>query len=350
MSDAAASPPSLQAAWTGGQYSVVRFVAAATLAVAMAWQAATAAEFDASSPLLALACAGVAVGIGTGERVLAVLAGLALSFNAVTDITPAANQYAAAWLWMHACLPSSPYLSLSARGRTDPRGSWTMPWWFPVNSIALLVLARAVGAAHAVWDGNTMLAGLFVFTAVLVVTRATALAGWALSLGLGLGLAATGHGNLSSAWILHVVTFQPGWIVRRASGDAGTVFYDGSCAMCHGVVRFLLGEDTRAAFRIAPLGGDAFLAQVPEAMRRGLPDSVLLVRDGQVLMRGDAVAAILDSLGGLWVLVAAFIRGTPKFIVDAVYDGVAERRYGWFGKKTEACPLLPPDLRARFDA
>ena len=208
------APATLKDAWTGGQYSVVRFLAAASLAVAMAWQAATSAAFDPSAPLLALACVAIAVGVGTGERVLAFLVALALSFNAFTDITPAANQYAGAWMGLHALLATGPYLSLAARGRTDPRGSWKMPWWFPVNSIALLVLARIVGAAHATWDGNTVLAGLFVFTAVLVATRATALAGWALSLGLGLGLAATGHGNLSSAWILHVDTFQPGWIAR----------------------------------------------------------------------------------------------------------------------------------------
>lgn len=340
----------LKDAWTGGQYSVVRFTAAASLAVAMGWQALTTDGFDPAALLLALASLGVAVGVGWGERLLAGLVALALSFNAVTDITPAANQYAGAWFSLHIFLPAAPYLSLAAKGRTDPRGHWKMPWWFPVNSVALLIVARVVASAHAIWDGNMVLAGLLVFTALLVVSSATALAGWALSLGIGLGLAATGHGNLSSAWILHVVTFQPSWITQRKSGEAGTVFYDGSCALCHGVVRFLLAEDTSAQFRIAPLGGKAFLAQVPQAQRRGLPDSVLLVRGSQVLMRGDAVAGILENLGGLWTLLAAVIRGTPRPVVNAIYDAIATHRYGWFGRKADACPLLPPELRARFDA
>lgn len=339
----------LKDAWTGGQYSVVRFAAAGPLALALAWQS-FASGFDPAFLLLAVASALVAVGVGSGERILAGVLALAASFNVATDITSAANQYAAAWLSLHLLLPRAPYLSLAARGRADPRGGWTMPWWFPVNSVALLVVARLVAGGHAYYDGHLVLAGLFALTALLVIPRETALAGWALSLGLGLGLAATGHGNLSSAWLLHVVTFQPAWIARRRGGDGGTVFYDGSCALCHGAVRFLLAEDKAGSFRFAPLGGPAFLERVPEAMRRGLPDSVVLVRGSVVLTRGDAVAAVLDDLGGIWVLLAAGIRATPRALVDRVYDFLAEGRYRWFGRKADACPILPTDLRNRFDA
>jgi predicted DCC family thiol-disulfide oxidoreductase YuxK len=33
---------------------------------------------------------------------------------------------------------------------------------------------------------------------------------------------------------------------------------------------------------------------------------------------------------------------------DAMYDFVARVRYRIFGRKKDACPLMPPDLRSRF--
>jgi predicted DCC family thiol-disulfide oxidoreductase YuxK len=37
----------------------------------------------------------------------------------------------------------------------------------------------------------------------------------------------------------------------------------------------------------------------------------------------------------------------PRFIRDRVYDGIAARRYRWFGRR-EACLVPTPELRRRF--
>ena len=60
--------------------------------------------------------------------------------------------------------------------------------------------------------------------------------------------------------------------------------------------------------------------------------------------------AILHTLGGLWRLVAALLRILPRSIVDSGYDFVASRRYRWFGRREESCPLMTEAQRVRIDS
>jgi predicted DCC family thiol-disulfide oxidoreductase YuxK len=39
----------------------------------------------------------------------------------------------------------------------------------------------------------------------------------------------------------------------------------------------------------------------------------------------------------------------PRPVRDAVYDFVARVRFRIFGRRDEVCPVMPPELRARFD-
>jgi len=38
----------------------------------------------------------------------------------------------------------------------------------------------------------------------------------------------------------------------------------------------------------------------------------------------------------------------PRFLRDGVYDGIARVRHKLFAKPSEACPLMPEELRRRF--
>jgi predicted DCC family thiol-disulfide oxidoreductase YuxK len=129
------------------------------------------------------------------------------------------------------------------------------------------------------------------------------------------------------------------------------LFYDGSCALCHWAVRFVLVRDPEGrAFRFAPLDSDTFRGAVPEAVRAGLPDSfVVQTSDGRLLTRGDAVLHALDRLGGPWRVLGRAARIVPRVLRDALYDLVARVRYRVFGREPEACPLIPKELRSRFD-
>lgn len=336
-------------AWTGGQYSVVRALVGVTVGGVLATTAFLDHDgFPLYSAALVLASLGFAAGFGGGAFavVFATLAPFELGEWAET----AAGYVVGLWFFLHLAMPRAPYGSLAARGRLDPRGTWTMPGWYPPCCQFLFVLTRFGYAMDASMNGQTMIAAAFIVPGVLGFARRSEFLAWGLSFALEIALAATGSGTAAGAFLLHVVTFQPAWIPRSSSDDFATVFYDGSCALCHAAVRFLVAEDRDPArFRIAPLGGAAYLARVPERVRVNRPDSVLLIRGTEVLMRGAAVEAILTELGGVWAVVAALMGLFPRSFVDRVYDAIAARRYAWFGRKTAACPVLPPPLRLRFE-
>jgi predicted DCC family thiol-disulfide oxidoreductase YuxK len=132
---------------------------------------------------------------------------------------------------------------------------------------------------------------------------------------------------------------------------AEMLFYDGHCGLCHGVVKFVVKRDrTGQAFRFAPLQGPTFGARVPAERRAGLPDSIIvLTHEGALLARSDAVLHILRRLGGGWKTLAGVLSVVPRGLQDAGYNFIARIRYSIFGKRDDVCPIMPPDLRARFD-
>lgn len=129
------------------------------------------------------------------------------------------------------------------------------------------------------------------------------------------------------------------------------VFYDGHCGLCHGAVRFLLARDRDGSrFRFAPLQGETLGRLVRPEARPALPDSVVVIAaDGTLLTRSDGVIALLAELGHGWRLVALAIRLVPRPLRDAAYDLVARVRKKLFATPADACPVVPPELRLRFD-
>ncbi len=129
------------------------------------------------------------------------------------------------------------------------------------------------------------------------------------------------------------------------------VFYDGHCGLCHRAVKFILKHDrSGSAFRFAPLQGETSQSLVPADRLASLPDSfVVLTRDGALLMRSNASLYILRSLGGSWKILANILSIIPRGLRDLAYDFVARIRYRVFGRRDDLCPVVPPDLRARFD-
>jgi predicted DCC family thiol-disulfide oxidoreductase YuxK len=129
------------------------------------------------------------------------------------------------------------------------------------------------------------------------------------------------------------------------------LFYDGHCALCHGAVKFVLRHDRSGnAFRFAPLGGETFQSRVPASERASLPDSVVvLTGDGRLLVRSDAFVHILRRLGGAQKVLGGALAVIPLSVRDLAYNFIARVRYRVFGRRDEVCPLVPPELRDRFD-
>ncbi len=298
--------------------------------------------------------------------------------------------YVGMLLLMHACLPRAPYGSLERRGQVDPGSEWRMPqevylvvWvlmalgysfsgytklispsWVDGTALervlnnplarpgvmrdALLALPPAL--LHAATWGALALELLFAPLALLRGLRPWL---WAAMLAMHLGLIALiDFADLSLGMVmLHLFTFDPGWVKPLRAKGTAMVFYDGHCGLCHRAVRFILAEDIRGeAFRFAPLDSDTFRAAVAEEHRAALPDSlIVLTAEGELLSRSPAVLYVMERLGGVWRLIALIGRLIPGAWLDRVYDAVARVRLRLFRKPETACPLLPGHLRERFD-
>ena len=129
------------------------------------------------------------------------------------------------------------------------------------------------------------------------------------------------------------------------------VVFDGVCNLCNGAVRFIAANDPDRQFAFLSLQSPRARALLGPATRSGQadpaePDSVVLLRNGVVYERSDAVLHIALGLRAPWPLAFAAIL-IPRAWRDALYRWIARNRYRWFGR-TESCQLPAPGLRERF--
>ncbi|HYN08561.1 MAG TPA: thiol-disulfide oxidoreductase DCC family protein [Vicinamibacterales bacterium] len=125
------------------------------------------------------------------------------------------------------------------------------------------------------------------------------------------------------------------------------LLFDGVCNFCNGIVQFIIERDPRARIRFAPLQSDiaaTLLASHPD--RANLPDTVVLVEDGQVYVRSTAALRVARHLRFPWSLAWMFMV-VPRPVRDWVYDWIARHRYAWFGKR-DTCMVPTPDITNRF--
>ncbi len=140
----------------------------------------------------------------------------------------------------------------------------------------------------------------------------------------------------------------------RESEKQPILLYDGSCGLCARSVQFVLGhEHGSRGLRFATLQGEhGRRALASEPTLAGV-DSVIWLepasdgRPARVLVRSEAVLAVMRHLGGPWKLLAAVGRVVPRISRDTLYRIVARYRYRVFGRE-QACLLPTPEQRARF--
>jgi predicted DCC family thiol-disulfide oxidoreductase YuxK len=131
------------------------------------------------------------------------------------------------------------------------------------------------------------------------------------------------------------------------STEGPIILFDGVCNLCHGAVRFVIRRDPNASLRFAPLESGLARRLVRERAGHEPPaDSILLVDEGELYQRSDAVLRIAARLRSPWPAIA-LLRAVPRPLRDAAYDYVARNRYRWFGRK-QACPVPEPEMRDRF--
>jgi predicted DCC family thiol-disulfide oxidoreductase YuxK len=144
-------------------------------------------------------------------------------------------------------------------------------------------------------------------------------------------------------------------------GDRLLVIYDGHCGLCNRSVRWFLARDQRDRMRFAPsespgvvelLVGRAFVEPASAPGQSAIPNSILVVRNPatpaeQILIRSDAVLALLAELPGPWPAIGTVLSWIPRPVRDLGYRLIAGWRYHIWGR-LESCPIPTPEERKRF--
>jgi predicted DCC family thiol-disulfide oxidoreductase YuxK len=127
------------------------------------------------------------------------------------------------------------------------------------------------------------------------------------------------------------------------------ILYDGVCALCNGVVRYLLARDRADRFRFIPQ--DTPLANellAPYASQPAAEGVILLTAalnpTQQIYRRTEAVAEALHLLNSP---LAFLVRFVPRPIRELAYSFIARYRYRLFGRY-ETCPIPTSDQRSRI--
>jgi predicted DCC family thiol-disulfide oxidoreductase YuxK len=137
------------------------------------------------------------------------------------------------------------------------------------------------------------------------------------------------------------------------TAEVDVLLYDGVCALCNGLVRFLVARDHQRRFRYAALQSEfARVALAPYGEAPTTLSTVFLLQrygrpDQRCLRRARAALAAMRRLGGGWALCARSLGVLPTFLLDAGYRSIARVRYWTFGRY-DTCPLPPPEHRHLF--
>jgi len=139
---------------------------------------------------------------------------------------------------------------------------------------------------------------------------------------------------------------------RNAIEGRALLLYDGVCALCNGVVQFLMKSDRLDRFRYAPLESTLGREVLARFDIHRFPDGVMLLTSAltgaeHLYQRSDAVAAALQLLGAPWPVVGRVLKLVPRPLRDWGYGIVARFRYRLFGRY-DTCPLPPPEQRSRL--
>lgn len=334
--------------------------------------------------------AGLAFAIGWRDRTAAIFMWVVLAslYGRNPLIANPSFPYVGFMLITHLFVAAAPYGSAAAHGRDDPDGDWRLshgvflalwvvlalsysysgytkllsPSWVAGDNIRFVLenpLARDWPLRDfMLWVPPILISLLTWFVLYLELLWAP-LALWRpLRPWIWLGMLFVQFGflfllnfaDLTIGMLLfHMITFDPAWIRAKKFNERAVLFYDGTCAMCHGFVRFLLAEERSGSLRFAPLQGATLRERVPEAERAELPDSLVLdAGDEKLRLRSDAVTFVLQRMGGLWTLLGWLLWMIPRPLRNFGYDAIGAVRYRIFGHSAGTCPIVAPRMRTRL--
>ena len=148
-------------------------------------------------------------------------------------------------------------------------------------------------------------------------------------------------------WFLALLTFEPARISAKLRSPI-TIFYDGPCGLCQRWVNFCLSEDTkRTQIHFSPIQGETFTKNI-KSDDTAIDSIIVRDNSGNVFFRSEAVVQILYSLNGIWPALGSVLKLLPKGLANFVYKYVALNRYRIFQSQTNYCPVVPKELSTMF--
>ncbi len=122
--------------------------------------------------------------------------------------------------------------------------------------------------------------------------------------------------------------------------------YDGSCGFCSRSIQFMLRHERRHDLLFVTRD-----SELGHRLRRtwGLESvqSMLWIEGGQVFAKSAAVIKAAAYLGSWWSRLAVLGSFCPSFILNRVYEFIAENR-GRLSFQAAVCPTPSPEQRNRF--
>jgi len=124
------------------------------------------------------------------------------------------------------------------------------------------------------------------------------------------------------------------------------ILYDGVCGLCNRFVQFVLKRDHEDRFRFAALQSK-FARDILERhqLNADALDTIYLVLDHRhpgerLLSKGDAVNAVLQELGGFWLIWARLCSYFPnRFAIGATISSHETDTVSSAGMKRVRCPI-----------
>jgi predicted DCC family thiol-disulfide oxidoreductase YuxK len=119
---------------------------------------------------------------------------------------------------------------------------------------------------------------------------------------------------------------------------------DGDCALCVGLVEWLgkrIPREKLTPENIMFIPGESDWGQelLSSAGVKHF-DSVVVLKDNEVLQESQAVLALTEVLPRHWRFAAALARLGPPPMRNGLYRWIARNRISWFGRK-EVCAINP---------
>ncbi|WP_338551395.1 DCC1-like thiol-disulfide oxidoreductase family protein [Paenibacillus sp. KS-LC4] len=117
---------------------------------------------------------------------------------------------------------------------------------------------------------------------------------------------------------------------------------DGQCQLCSNITKFVIARDQAAYFRFASLQSPAgqYVLQA-HSLSTSDPDTFVMIEGGRIYTKSEAALRVLRRLNGLWPLLYGLML-VPALLRNRIYDWIAAKRYGWFGR-VEYCLLPNPN-------